>query len=60
MRLWKRRVRATVPGVVVSVKVGARTRVAVTSPDGDRYYLMNRATVKIGKKVRKRTKLGYL
>lgn len=60
MRLWKRRVRATAPGVVVSVKVGTRTRVAVSSPDGDKYYFVNQATVKIGRKVRKRTKLGYL
>lgn len=61
MRWWfKKRIRSEVKGTVVSVRVGARTRVTVRTVGGACHcYFTSEAKTKPGRKVRKGTALGY-
>ena len=59
MLSFRKRIRSSIRGTVVSVKHGNRCRVTIDGTDGLHRFFMSEATVKIGDKVRDGSKLGY-
>ena len=62
MNLFKKKKRSPIDGVVISVRVGDRCRVAVQSDTSDtvHYLLCSRPTKKVGDKVRAGQVVGVI